>query len=150
MKKIILKVSLVLSLGLFLSMTSFSQNIITKSQFTIENNEKGVKTYNVNRKVLKNGENVLKTESGTVTFTLKKGKISNLKFTSLNGIVTVFKPLDKDNAFTCQDNLCGCSGKEDCQNMISFSGMKFSSCNCVTTYDENGEIVTRVCACTMQ
>ena len=137
-------------MGIFLSMTSFSQNIIKKSKITIETNTKGVKTYNINRKVLKTGENVLKTENGTVTFTLKNEKILNLKFTSLKGVVSVFTPLDKDNAFTCQDNLCGCNGKDDCQNMINFSGMKFSQCNCVTTYDANGEIASRVCACTMQ
>jgi len=137
-------------MGILFSTTSFSQNTIKKSQFTIETNAKGVKTYNVDRKVLKRGDNVLETENGTVTFTLKNGKISNLKFTSPKGVVSVFSPVDKDNAFTCQGDVCGCSGKEDCQNMINFSGMKFASCNCVTTYDANGEIASRVCACTMQ
>jgi hypothetical protein len=150
MKKNFLKICLIMSLELLFSMTSFSQNIIKKSQFTIESNTKGLKTYNVNRKVLKNGENVLKTENGTVTFTLNNNKISNLKFTSPKGVISVFKPLDKDNAFACQGNVCGCSGKDDCQNMITFSGMKFASCSCTTTYDADGEIASRVCACTMQ
>lgn len=145
-----LKVCLLLSLGIFLSMASFAQNVIKKSEFTIESNTKGLKTYNVNRNVLKNGENILKTKNGTVTFTLSNEKISNLKFTSPKGVVSDFRPLDKDNAFICQGDVCGCSGKDDCQNMITFSGMKFASCNCVTTYDANGEIATRVCACSMQ
>ncbi|HRE37955.1 MAG TPA: hypothetical protein PLR98_13440 [Chitinophagaceae bacterium] len=150
MKKIIFQICLIFTLGILLSMPSFSQNIIKKSKITIETNTKGVKTYNVNRKVLKNGENVLKTENGTVTFTLTNEKISNLKFTSLKGVVSIFTPLDKDNAFSCQGDVCGCSGKEDCQNMISFSGMKFAQCNCTTTFDSDGEITSRVCVCTMQ
>jgi hypothetical protein len=150
MKKNFLKFCLIMSLELLLSMTSFSQNIIKKSQFTIESDTKGLKTYNVNRKVLKNGENILKTKNGTITFTINNDKISNLKFTSPKGVVADFRPLDKDNAFACQGNVCGCSGKDDCQNMIIFSGMKFASCNCVTTYDADGEIATKVCACTMQ